>query len=301
MAPTVCDFSQGSAVEWFAGGVASSFFSVVYILAPVWILFCSLAIVVAPRNSITHAAWVPLLISICVPPIAAPWLLRLWLFQCLPKYFQYKEILEIDDASLRERMKQRPFIFTALPHGVISFGGICSAVVRASSPVLLEMPTAAASVILKFPFMKNVLGVFGLVDASKGPLMKRLRANKHVVLYLGGIAELFLFSTELILCVKTGWLTCVTQACTLSPPTHTPTHTRAHKQQVSFTLFWGLFGLPIPRPRPILYVRGLPLGLPKVIILITIWHGKYVAEVERLYKTYQVHNVDYKSKPLEIY
>jgi len=81
----------------------------------------------------------------------------------------------------------------------------------------------------------------------------------------------------------------------------------SRKHQVSFTLFWGLFGLPIPRPRPILYVRGLPLGLPKVApedvtdTLVTEWHGKYVAEVERLYKTYQVHNVDYKSKPLEIY
>jgi hypothetical protein len=66
------------------------------------------------------------------------------MFQCLPKYFQYREIVEIDDDTMLEMMKTRPYIFTALPHGVISYGGICSAVVRADSPVLRLLPTAAA-------------------------------------------------------------------------------------------------------------------------------------------------------------
>lgn len=38
----------------------------------------------------------------------------------------------------------------------------------------------------------------------------------------------------------------------------------SRKYQVSITLFWGCFGLPIPRPNKLLYVRGKPLGMPKI-------------------------------------
>ena len=36
----------------------------------------------------------------------------------------------------------------------------------------------------------------------------------------------------------------------------------SRKFQVSITLFWGWFGLPVPRPNKLLYVRGKPLGMP---------------------------------------
>jgi hypothetical protein len=68
-----------------------------------------------------------------------------------------------------------------------------------------------------------------------------------------------------------------------------------------------MWGLPLPRARPVLYVRGAALGLPKVAdeeitdALIEKWHSKYIAEVERLYMTYRVHNSDYAQKPLEIH
>jgi hypothetical protein len=194
----VTDHSSGSNLERLVGGVGAAFFSLVYFVGPLWILFCLGALIVAPRSSVTHAAWVPLLISICVPPIPSPQLLKLWIFRCVPKFFQYKEICETDDNELFAYMKTRSVIFTAAPHGVISYVGICSAIVRADEPaLLLDMPTAVATVILRFPFMKNVLGIFGLVPASKEALSARLRGGKHVVLYLGGIAELFLSSTTI--------------------------------------------------------------------------------------------------------
>ena len=33
---------------------------------------------------------------------------------------------------------------------------------------------------------------------------------------------------------------------------------------VSVTYFWGRWGLPLPRPARLVYVRGAPLGLPQV-------------------------------------
>lgn len=153
--------------------------------------------------------------------------------------------------------------------------------------------------------MKNVLGVFGLVDASRGPLTRRLSAKRHVVLYLGGIAELFLSSTsveKLFVKQRAGVIKLALQTGADVVPVYLfgntsvlsliatgPLAALSRKLQVSFTLFWGLGGLPIPRPRPVLYVRGKPLGLPKVSAeqitdeLIQKWHACYVAEIERVY------------------
>lgn len=113
-APKVSDYSAGSALEKLVGGLGATIFSAVYIGGPLWILFCLVAAGVAPRHPLTLVAWVPLVISILVPPIAAPWILKLWIFQCIPKYFQYREIVEIDDESLGEVMKERAIIFTAV-------------------------------------------------------------------------------------------------------------------------------------------------------------------------------------------
>lgn len=171
--------------------------------------------------------------------------------------------------------------------------------------------------------MKNVLGIFGLVDASKGPLTRRLLAKRHVVLYLGGIAELFLSSTsveKLFVKQRAGCIKLALQTGSDIVPVYLfgntsvlslvaagPLAALSRKFQVSFTLFWGLWGLPIPRPRPVLYVRGKPLGLPKLPAeqvtdeLVRKWHECYVAEIERIYMTYRPMNVDYQAKPLELH
>ena len=79
------------------------------------------------------------------------------------------------------------------------------------------VPTAAASVVLKMPILKHVMGIFNLVDASAGNIARILRqkhrhkkcetkdddngstaaatttptAGSCVLIYIGGIAELF--------------------------------------------------------------------------------------------------------------
>lgn len=170
--------------------------------------------------------------------------------------------------------------------------------------------------------MKNVLGVFGLVDASRDSLQKRLSGGGHVVLYLGGIAELFLSSPTseaVYLKKRAGFIKLALQTgadvvplylfgntSVLSVVSTGPLAALSRKLQMSFTLFWGRWGLPVPRPRPLLYVRGKPLGLPVVAPekitdeLVAEWHGKFLREVERLYSTYRELNVDYKDKPLEV-
>ena len=72
----------------------------------------------------------------------------------------------------------------------------------------------------------------------------------------------------------------------------------------SITAFWGRFYLPIPRARKIVGVLGKPLGIPSTPIpeptqeQVDEWHGKYLAEVTRIFEQYKCTNPDYKDKAL---
>jgi hypothetical protein len=110
------------------------------------------------------------------------------------------------------------------PHGVISFAGICSGIVGDDfglglrQEVLNRFPTAVASVVIQFPIMKHVIGIFGLLDASKKSLTKHIKAGKSFVLYPGGIAELFLSSPKEVSALSLSLVkdTCVIHSSTLS-------------------------------------------------------------------------------------
>ena len=80
---------------------------------------------------------------------------------------------------------------------MISFTGMCSAI--NAPPSLRNVNTAAASAVLQTPLLKHVMGVFGLTDAA-GPNLRRkfMKSGSEgsVVIYVGGIAELFLSSRK---------------------------------------------------------------------------------------------------------
>ncbi|CAM9341366.1 unnamed protein product [Phaeothamnion confervicola] len=110
--------------------------------------------------------------------------------KCILKYHEFEAVMEISDAELDKLSETRRFIFAAQPHGVMSVVGICYAVYYAPKRI---PPTAVASVLLKVPILKHVFGTFHLVDASRRSLTKVLKRDS-VVVYVGGIAELFLSS-----------------------------------------------------------------------------------------------------------
>ena len=180
--------------------------------------------------------------------------------------------------------------------------GICSGILNRD--LLQHFPTAVASVVLKFPILKSVIGMFGLISASKSSLTRHTAKGKSFVLYPGGIAELFLASPkeEVIYCRK-GFIKVHEAAASgmrfilLLPHTRTrlplpqlalstgtdvipvylfgnTTVLQVFKHPLlvklsrslgaSLTLFWGRFGLPLPLPIEGLYARGLPMGLPTI-------------------------------------
>lgn len=322
MAPQVINCPPSSFLERQVGFVAASVFSIVYYFAPLYVLTAPIVIAWAPKAPTTWLWLAPLLLSAALPSKQNKWALQSWPMRCIPKYFDYTEVLEFTDAQVVHYTATKPCMLVVCPHGVISYAGMCSGMANDALPlrphVLDRFPTAVASVVMKFPLLKHVIGIFGLMDASKKSLVKRIAKGGSFVLYPGGIAELFLASpTEEVIMCRKGFIKLALEAGADVIPVYlfgntAVLHVFKHPLLVklsralgaSLTLFWGRWGLPLPLPDRLVYVRGPPLGLPQIKNptdeQINEWHKKYTDELQRLFSAYKHIRPDYKSKELRI-
>jgi 2-acylglycerol O-acyltransferase 2 len=181
-------------------------------------------------------------------------------------YFQYEQIIETSPVDVRANMRNgKSYILAAQPHGVVSLCGICSAI-YADKEFQGTIPTGVASAVLNTPILKHVMGIFYLISASKSSLKKQFKKGGiegTVVLYVGGMAELFLSSvTEETLYLKKrkGFIKLALQEGVDVVPIYFFGNTTilsviktgllanlSRRLQISLTYFWGKWLLPIPR------------------------------------------------------
>jgi hypothetical protein len=307
------------------GGLVASAFTLSYILAPLYVLG---ALILAPFYGLKSLIFLlPIIVSALTPIIKLPWLVRHPIFRCILDYFEFETVFETTDDSLLEHLDKLKkagrggIILAGQPHGVLSFGGICAG--AAADQRFDSLVTAAAGAVLATPIVKHVVGVFGLIDAGAPSLRKHLAkggVEGSCVLYTGGIAELFRCSEShetLILKKRKGFIKLALQTgadvvpmyffgntSVLSVLTHPFLESISRKYQISLTLFWGVWGLPIPRPHKVIYARGPPLGLPHLPNPtdeeISQWHEKYVSEVQRIFDTHKKRIPRYANRTLVI-
>jgi len=327
-------FAESTAIERHGGFLAASVFSVTYVTAPLLLTGSVVSVARYPRWWVSWAALTPILASLALPSslveLLGPTVLGWWPFRCVPKFFRYEEYHEITDAEMRNSGKN--YVLGAHPHGVFTFAGVCAAISATNDKdgfgrqLCKQVPTAAATVIKVFPILKDVLGIFGTVDASGKTLSKRLSRppaagrTSSVVLYIGGMLELFFSNpkTEAVfLTGRKGFIKLALRegadvipvymfgnTTVLSALTWGPLAALSRKLGVSVTFFWGRFGLPVPNAVTIVYARGKPLGLPHIkeptAEDVDKWHGVYCEKLKELFDTYKVKNPDYKDKQLII-
>lgn len=298
-------------------------FSSTYIFTPPYLLISIILLIFQypTRNgSIIFAA--PVILSMLTSPIQS----TKWIGYLAPMldYFDYEEFHEITNAQMIEHNKKKgakKCIIALQPHGVISFCGMC-AMVNAPEE-LRHAKTAAASAVMKVPILKNVMGIFGLTDASASNLRKQFRnegIKGSVCIYIGGIAELFLSSRKvekLYLSKRKGFIKLALREGVDIIPVYLfgntsvltvlkggPLAQLSRKLQASVTYFWGAYYLPIPRNEKLVYARGPMMGLPHIPNPtnedINKWHAKYCEEVNRLFETYKEKVPMYKNKTLQI-
>ncbi len=262
----------------------------------------------------------PIIISIAIPPISSYWLISSWLFRCMKDYFSYEEIFEISDADLIAYKK--PMILAGVPHGVISYGGLCAG--TGMVPEFANLKTGVASVVLKMPIIKHLLGVFNLIDVGQKSLERHIRdkskssIDRSIVIYTGGIAELFKCSTNCeTLVARKGFIKVALRegmdivpiyffgnTSVLSIPKNKLFEKISRKMQMSLTWFYGPYFLPVPRPSKLLYVRGKPIVLPKLQEheltddVVQKYYSMFLDEVTRIFNQYKGRVPGYGNKTL---
>ncbi|CAM9131828.1 unnamed protein product [Chrysoparadoxa australica] len=290
--------SEGSPLERLAGMSAIAVFSLCYYYSTIYIIAIVVLLVYSPLDRRVWLFCTPMILSVLLPPMAAPRLFNNWFFKSALRYHEYEEVLETTEEELEKLQKKKKFIHAIQPHGVLSVVGICTAINRAP---LSTPPTAAASILLQLPILKHVFGTMNLVDASSKSLTKALKLTS-VVIYIGGMAELFLSNPneeKLYIKERKGFIKLALRTgCDVIPSyffgnttafevvRNEVLQTISRKTGISTTLMWGRWGL-FPLPRKVLHARGRPLGMPHLESPsqedIDKWHAKYVEEVKRLY------------------
>ena len=318
-------FKRGGTITSFIGFFLGSCFTLIYFVAPFYV-FTAVALPVFVQKlgwSLIAKVWAPIVLSVVLPTLHAPNFVQ-YVLPPMLTFFNYDEIHETsDDEMLQYFGEGKSCILVAQPHGVLSLTGICSATY--CIPEFRKIKTAAASALINFPILKQVMGIFGLFSASKKSLLKHLKkggAAGTVVIYVGGIAELFKCSeTEerLFLKHRKGFVKLALQTGTPLIPLYmfgnttvlTPCRWKVLENisrtlQASITYVWGTAGLPIPRKKTLCYVRGKMIVIPKIEeptqADIDKWHAAYIAEVTRIYEKYSrvVCDGDYANKTLLI-
>eukprot|EP00904_Undaria_pinnatifida_P008005 jgi/Undpi1/4334/HiC_scaffold_17.g07700.m1 len=307
--------TTGTPLERFVGTVAVSLFSACYFYALLWLPAVALLFFFVSKAA-AAVLFLPYAVSVLLPSKRFPKLLSTWFFKCALKVHDFEQVMETSEAELMEIEKDKKIIYAIQPHGVMSIAGICAGIHLAPR---LTPPTCAASVIQRIPILKHVFGMFGLVGASSHSLIKTLKTSS-LVLYVGGIAELFMSTpaeerlyvgkrkgfiklamrtgSEVIPCYYFGNTT------VLEIIRHPMLTNISRKLGVSITILWGRWGLPVPMPCKVICVTGKPIGVPKKEFPsdedVDKYHAIYVKEVKRLFDTYKGRLPDYKDKELFI-
>ena len=186
------------------------------------------------------------------------------------------------------------------------------------APCAIIQLQAAATVLTVFPFIKNLVGIFGLVDASSRSLQCSLK-TKSLIIYAGGIAELFLTDDKeerLYINKHKGFIRLALKAGVAVVPLYmfgntTTLHVAkgellarmARATHLSLTWFWGVLGTWVPFSKKCMVVIGKPMLLPQMDqpdkATVDKYHQQYIGEVKRLFDTYKIYNSDYKDKELK--
>lgn len=305
--------------RWHQGMWIASVFSLTYILTPLYLLTGIISFFVLPWKSALFFT-APIIISALVPPISSPWLVGC--LTPLMDYFDYEEALEYTNGEIRKDLAAgKRFIAAPVPHGVISFCGIASG--PAAPPDIRQVHTAVANSVLHTPILKHVLGIYGLTNASKSALQLKLAKPGIagcIVLYVGGIAELFKSSRKeerVFLSKRKGFIKLALRegvdvvpaylfgnTSVLTILKYGPLASLSRSLGVALTYFWGKWYLPIPCDDKCLYARGKPLGLPHIKDPtdeeVDKWHKQYCEAIEGLFERYKEKVPLYKHKTLFI-
>eukprot|EP00903_Cladosiphon_okamuranus_P009334 g8902.t1 len=200
-----------------------------------------------------------------------------WVFRLARGYYDFQVYL--DPALEPSKMTgDETFIFGLHPHGVLSdYRILLDGVTKDHFPKLRSWRTLAASVLFKFPVWREISLWSHCIDAGRATAQHALSRGHSLFIVPGGEHEQILgeYGKEVLylkkrmgfvkLALRNGIPLVPAYVFGANDTFKTSTILRRTRLalvknlRVAFPLFWGRFGLPIPREVPTRVVFGAPL------------------------------------------
>jgi len=194
------------------------------------------------------------------------------------KYFSYRFVWCDDSADTS--FESAPWIGTGPPHGVLPFANLLS-IAAINNFLGCPFVGAAASVVFHTPMLRYMT-LYGVVPVDRHSIEKAVRQGKCVGIVPDGVAGIFKTSSDKELVAmkdRKGIARLALRTGTPIVPAYSFGNTAvfscwydsfgiletiSRKAQASFFLFWGRFGLPIPRRVNVTMAFGRVIEVPKV-------------------------------------
>ncbi len=224
------------------------------------------------------------------------------------KYFPMRCILEDEGSILNE---ERPLLFAGVPHGLFPIGMLALALCNCLLPFRWTRG-AAASIVLRLPTWRQVLGWNGGIDVSRNAIINALKQGDNVAVMSDGIAGMFAADLgmrkgkEVMLLKKRRGLVRIaletgsplvpfvcfgnTRACL--PATDSCGVMESLSRLLGVSLIWpaGRWGLPVPKRVPVTIIIGGALDAPSKDPIaeppeemVDDMHKRLMKEVEAMY------------------
>lgn len=229
-----------------------------------------------------------------------------WFAVALYKYFSYRFVWSDDDDQATQQCAQA-WYGAGPPHGVLPLANLLS-IPGINSFAFRPFVGAPASVVFKTPFLRYMT-LFGSVDVSGKTMAKTTAAGTCVGIVPDGIAGIFKTKeTDEVVYLKNrkGLAKLALRTGTPILPAYSIGNTAvfdawfdsfgvmewlSRKAQASIFVYWGRFGLPLPRRVNITMLFGRPIMVDKVAEptdeQIDALHEQYLNQIHRLFDTHK--------------
>jgi diacylglycerol O-acyltransferase 2, plant len=282
-----------------------------------WLLSLSfasilLAYFVSPWYLLALAA----LYSTALLPATVGWqrFIDLPIWQIWLDYFRFEIVLEDEEATSREPNQ----LLCEYPHGIYPLGSLlsffCAKEVMQEGRKVFGL---AASVIFRVPVMKHVFSWLGTRAATRRNLAHCLSQGSCGVV-VGGIAEMYMgdeHQERIYLKRRTGFIRSALDNDVPVVPVYFLGNSQlfsaiganeggwlsavSRRLRTSLIVFYGRFGLPIPRRSKIVMVIGKPIRFAKGTS-VEQGHATFTAALEKLYADHRHLVPEFKDRPLVI-